>query len=517
MTGGMARRDLAEQAAGTSRVSLVDVLRIVAAVLLLVGFVLLPWFIADGASVTGLGALLSGTAGLPPEADAALASIGGALLLIPLAIVLVGAGLVLEVGRRVHTRRVGWLVPLGGLAGVAYYLTFLVDDRQTDAMLMQYTGVGFWAACFASGFLVLQYLAVRQPTTAQAMTTQGGLMADLRHRLRRVFGGPRAQQVISYVFRFQFLFGLVIVVVLAIIVSPVRDDSILFLSERNLSNVTRDVSETGILAVGMLLVIIIGGIDLSVGSVVALSATGVAFLLMRDQMPAYAGIGLILTMGLGIGWFNGWVSERFRVPSFVTTLAMLSIARGIAVIWSGRIAVPLSYGEGGADPVFETIGSRINGIIPVPAIIMFTVAIIAALLLRYTAFGRYLYAIGGNQTAARLSGVAVSRIKITAFMLCALLASLTGIIHAAQLDQGSPNEAVGYELNAIAAVVIGGASLAGGKGTIAGAIAGAFILGILDNMLSLNNVDSAAQLVIKGLLVIGAVALQQLRPRDVTA
>ena len=192
---------------------------------------------------------------------------------------------------------------------------------------------------------------------------------------------------------------------------------------------------------------------------------------------------------------------------------MLSIARGVAVIWSGRIAVPLSYGEGGADPVFETIGSRINGIIPVPAIIMFTVAIIAALLLRYSAFGRYLYAIGGNQTAARLSGVAVSRIKITAFMLCALLASLTGIVHAAQLDQGSPNEAVGYELNAIAAVVIGGASLAGGKGTVAGAIAGAFILGILDNMLSLNNVDSAAQLVIKGLLVIGAVAIQQVRPR----
>src|SRR4029079_5746044 len=138
---------------------------------------------------------------------------------------------------------------------------------------------------------------------------------DLRHRLGRLINGARAPQAISHVFRVQFLFRLVIVVVLAIIVSPVRNDAILFLSERNLSNVARDVSETGILAVGMLLVIIIGGIDLSVGSVVALSATGVAFLLMRDQMPAYAGIGLILTMGLGIGWFNGSVSERLRVPS----------------------------------------------------------------------------------------------------------------------------------------------------------------------------------------------------------
>ncbi len=235
---------------------------------------------------------------------------------------------------------------------------------------------------------------------------------------------------------------------------------------------------------------------------------------MRDQVPAYAAIGLILSMGLVIGWFNGWVSERFRVPSFVTTLAMLSIARGLAVIWSSRIAVPLSYGEGGADPAFEIIGTastassrcRPSSCSWSPSSWPSSCAT--------PPFGRYLYAIGGNQTAARLSGVAVSRVKITAFMLCAFFASLTGIVHAAQLDQGSPNEAVGYELNAIAAVVIGGASLAGGKGTIAGAIAGAFILGILDNMLSLNNVDSAAQLVIKGLLVIGAVALQQVRPRS---
>ena len=226
----------------------------------------------------------------------------------------------------------------------------------------------------------------------------------------------------------------------------------------------------------MLLVIIIGGIDLSVGSVVALAATGGAYLMMRDLMPAYAAIAIILAMGLFIGWWNGWVSERFRVPSFVATLGMASIARGLAVIWSNRIAVPLSYGEGGADPMFEMIGYRIEGVFPVPAIIMVIVATIMFLVLRYSAFGRYLYAIGGNQTAARLSGVAVTRVKITAFMLCSLFAALAGLVHAAQLDQGSPNEAVGYELNAIAAVVIGGASLSGGRGTIPGAIAGALIL-----------------------------------------
>jgi ribose transport system permease protein len=262
-------------------------------------------------------------------------------------------------------------------------------------------------------------------------------------------------------------------------------------------------------------VILVAGIDLSVGSVVALTATGVAYLLMRDQVAALPSMAIILSIGLIIGWFNGWVSERFRVPAFVVTLAMLSVARGLARIWSNNIAVPISYGEGGADPLFGIIGDRINGVIPVPAIIMLVAAVVMGLVLAYTTFGRRIYAIGGNETAARMSGIAVGRIKIMAFMLCSFFAALAGIMHAAQLNQGSPNEAINYELNSIAAVVIGGASLMGGKGTVAGAIAGAFILGILDNMLSLNNVNTNLQLIAKGLLVIAAVALQQFRPRDV--
>ena len=356
-----------------------------------------------------------------------------------------------------------------------------------------------------------------RPGVAAHAAAGGRSGGRVRRSLGRLLDDPRVAGAVSSIFRFQTFFGLIIVVALAIAFSPTRGDSNLFLSQRNLSNVTRDVSETGILAVGMLLVIIIAGIDLSVGSVVALSATGVAYLLMRDLMPAIPAVVVILSLGLFIGWCSGWTSERFRIPSFITTLAMASIARGLAHIWSNDIAVPLSYGAGGADPLFEQIGQRINGVFPVPAIIMFVVAIIMALVLRNTAFGRHLYAIGGNETAARLSGLAVSRIKITAFMLCGFFAAMAGVMHAAQLDQGSPNEAVGYELNAIAAVVIGGASLAGGRGTIAGAIAGAFILGILDNMLSLNNVNSSAQLVIKGLLVVSAVALQQVRPRGAEA
>lgn len=335
---------------------------------------------------------------------------------------------------------------------------------------------------------------------------------------------------LHFIFQFQSLFGLIIVFLIAIAISPVRNDNLIFLSQRNLSNVTRDMAETGVLAVGQLMVILVAGIDLSVGSVVALTATGVAFLLMREAsfdlpliglvqvspMPAWLAILTILLLGLAIGWWNGWTSERFRIPSFITTLAMLSIARGVAHIWSDDIAVPISYTAGGADPAFEFLSSRIfNGIVPVPALIMFTVAIIMALVLRYLGFGRHIYAIGGNETAARFSGVAVTRLKIAAFMLCSFFAAMAGILHAAQLNQGSPNEAVGYELNSIAAVVLGGASLMGGKGTLIGAIAGAFILAILDNMLSLNNVNSNTQLVVKGLLLVTAVALQHFRPRDI--
>ena len=500
-----------------ARLSMIDVICLISTFALLISFIVLPWVIDAGTAVTGISLLLSESPPLTLEVSAVLSAIRWALLLIPLATVMAGLGLFLKLSGRADRRWAIRLVPLGGFVGFAYFAMYFIHDRQTPMLLMQYTGVGFWVACFASGILFLQHFAARTTASTHAAPAHAGLAERLRRTVGKRLAGPRADQIVSSIFRFQSLFGLFIVIVLAIIFSPSRDDSILFLSQRNLSNVARDVSETGILAVGMLLVIIIGGIDLSVGSVVALAATGCAYLLMRDLVPAYAAIPIILALGLFIGWWNGYISERFRVPPFVTTLAMMSIARGLAVIWSNRIAVPLSYGEGGADPMFETIGYRIEGVIPVPAIIMVGVAVTMALILRYSAFGRYLYAIGGNQTAARLSGVAVTRIKITAFMLCSLFAALAGIVHAAQLDQGSPNEAVGYELNAIAAVVIGGASLSGGKGTIAGAIAGALILSIINNMLSLNNVDSAAQLVIKGLIVVGAVALQQLRPRGAEA
>jgi len=348
---------------------------------------------------------------------------------------------------------------------------------------------------------------------------------------------------LNFLFRFQSLFGLVIILILAVLFSPKPNGVNLFLSQRNLLNILMFASEVGILAVGMTLVILIGGIDLSVGSVMAFIGVIAADLLMnRHDVPV---LGTIITVGgwsalailvvctlVGalIGFVNGWSAERFKVPSFVTTLAMMSIARGLARAWSNNNSIPIALGSSGeqlsqygssggfGDPVFGLLGGTIgNTGLPIPGLIMIVIALIFGFILTYTAFGRRLYAAGGNPVATRLSGIAVGRLRIYTFMICGALAAIAGLIHASRLNQGSPNESIGYELNAIAAVVIGGASLNGGKGTIAGCIAGAFILQILDNILGLNSVSANVQLVVKGLLVILAVALQQLRPSTESA
>lgn len=351
--------------------------------------------------------------------------------------------------------------------------------------------------------------------------------------LQQTIGAPnRRRSIVTFLFRFQSYFGLIIVFLLAIVASPIRNDANLFLKSNNLLNIILYASETGVLAVGMTLVILVAGIDLSVGSIMALVGCAVGVLLVQDHdltlpllgtitighWPAIVIIPLMMLLGLALGFFSGWSAERFKVQFFVTTLAMLSIARGLAHIISADNSIPLAYGPGLGDPLFKALGQPLgNTGIPVPALVMLACALIVGLMLSNTTFGRHIYAAGGNPLAARLSGINVTRLRIIVFMLCGMFAAIAGMLHASRLNQGSPNESVGYEMNAIAAVVIGGTSLQGGKGTIWGAIGGALILQILDNIMGLNNMSSNVQLVIKGLLVIGAVALQQLRPEETEA
>jgi len=325
----------------------------------------------------------------------------------------------------------------------------------------------------------------------------------------------RTGRLLDTALRFQGYLGLVIVLVIGSVFSPTKNGVNLFLDVTNQMNVLRYVAETGIIAVGMTMVILIGEIDLSVGSLLALVATLTAHLLARAGFGTGPTIVLALLVGAVIGSVNGVVVAGLRIPSFVATLAMMTFARGLVRVVFGGLAIPLlPKSLGGAAPESAFFFAQKVSFIPVPALIMLIVAAITGLLLRFTPFGRHVYAIGGNATASRLSGVRVEVTRVVVFTACGVLTALAAIIHGIQLNQGAPNDGVTYELNAIAAVVIGGTSLQGGIGSVPGSIAGAWMLGLIDNSLNLNNINSDVQLLVKGALIVGAVALQRLQRRS---
>ncbi|MGA3539906.1 ABC transporter permease [Micromonosporaceae bacterium DT194] len=320
-------------------------------------------------------------------------------------------------------------------------------------------------------------------------------------------------ELVERLFAVQSLFALLLVFVLAVVVSPRRDGEIIFLSTENLGNVVRAVSEIGIIAVGMTFVVLLGGIDLSVGAILGLSAVGTATLMVDSGFGIVAAVTVVLLIGALFGALQGYATARLGIQSFIVTLAGLQVARGLARIWSGGLGIPIAYGDGPqeAPAAFEILNGSINGVVPVPAVLFVGIGVAAIVVLRKTAFARHVYAIGGNEKAARLSGVPVLRVKVAVFAIAGLLAAVAGVIHAGQLNQGSPNDGAGYELDAIAAVVIGGTSLAGGTGSMGGTLAGALLLGILNNILALNNIDANVQLLIKGLVIVAAAGLQKLR------
>jgi len=307
----------------------------------------------------------------------------------------------------------------------------------------------------------------------------------------------------------QAFLGLIVVFILACVFSPVRRGELIFLDAGNLSDILRQVSERGILAVGMTFVILAAGIDLSVGSVLAFAATLSAVMLMRGGYGTPETILAVLVAGLAIGAVNALVITKGRIQSFVVTLAMMSAARGLARLVSGGSGVEIGYGEGGAPQSFAILGGKLGEFVPIPALIFLATVVIAWVVLNKTRFGRYVHAVGSNETASRLSGVGVDWVKFGVFSICSLLAALAGIIHCAQLEQGNPNDGVAYELDAIAAVVIGGTSLSGGTGTVVGTLVGTLIIGIINNILGLNNVDANVQLLLKGIIIVGAVLLQR--------
>ena len=274
-----------------------------------------------------------------------------------------------------------------------------------------------------------------------------------------------------------------------------------FLSVNNLLTVALQSSIIALVAIGMTFTIITGGIDLSVGSVAALCGALAAGFAAKLHLGTYPGILLALISGGVLGAISGLMIVRGGIPPFVATLAMMAIARGLTLVYTeGR---PIA----GLDAQFTFWGTGDIGGIPTPVIVVVVIALIAHLVLSQTTLGLHLYAVGGGEETARLAGVSSRRVKFSAYVISAVLAALAGVLLTARLWSAQPNAGTGLELDAIAAAVLGGASLAGGVGGIGGAVAGALIIGVLSNGLNLLEVPSYNQQVIKGLVFIFAVLL----------
>ena len=296
-------------------------------------------------------------------------------------------------------------------------------------------------------------------------------------------------------------YGLLVAFLIICTVLSLRSPA--FLTVANGINVLRQTSINAILAVGVTYVILTGGIDLSLGSVVAVTGVLAATFAHGGAYPLLVPLAAGLGGGVLIGVLNGVIITRFRVAPFIVTLGMMTIARGAALIISkGRPVSDLSAS-------FNVIGNGSLLGIPIPVIVLAGVFLVSYFVLRKTTFGRYVYAVGGNEEAARASGIKTARIKIVSYSICAGLAGLAGIIQASRITTGQPNAGISYELDAIAAVVIGGTSLSGGIGGVTGTILGALLIGTLNNGLDLLNVSSYYQQVVKGLIIIGAVMLDR--------
>lgn len=276
-----------------------------------------------------------------------------------------------------------------------------------------------------------------------------------------------------------------------------------FLTTQNILNILRQSSMNGIIAVGMTFVIVTGGIDLSVGAIVALAAVAATSFAHPDTYPLIVPVAVGLAVGTIAGAINGMVIARGAIAPFVATLGMMTIARGAGLVFSsGRPIINLSDEYNGIG------GGQFLGI-PIPVYLFAGVVLIGVFLLRFSKFGRHVYAVGGNEQASKLSGLNIGSIKVAVYSLSGLFAGFAGVVLSSRVMTGSPVAGVGYELDAIAAVVIGGTSLAGGAGSIFGTIIGTLIIGVMNNGLDLLNVSSYFQQIVKGVIIIAAVLLDQ--------
>ncbi|KMV31875.1 ribose ABC transporter permease [Photobacterium swingsii] len=293
--------------------------------------------------------------------------------------------------------------------------------------------------------------------------------------------------------------SLIALILLIVVVSFLNPN---FFTVDNILNILRQTSVNAIIAVGMTLVILTAGIDLSVGSVLALCGAFAATMIGME-MPVIVAVPTALLAGAALGAISGMIIAKGKVQAFIATLVTMTLLRGVTMVYTdGR---PISTGFTDVADSFAWFGTGYAMGIPVPIWLMVIVFASVWYLLNHTRFGRYIYALGGNESATRLSGINVDRVKIGVYAICGLLAALAGIIVTSRLSSAQPTAGMGYELDAIAAVVLGGTSLAGGKGRIMGTLIGALIIGFLNNALNLLDVSSYYQMIAKAVVILLAV------------
>ena len=329
----------------------------------------------------------------------------------------------------------------------------------------------------------------------------------------RARNGQDVAHMLSRIFSKYGIFLIFAVMVLAAsILSPA------FLSSTNLINIVRQMSVVGLIALGVTGVIVSAGIDLSSGSVVGLTAVVAASLAQDPEYstPFYPGLHLPLivavlaacVVGGLVGLINGSLVAKTRIPPFIATLGTYTAIRGLALLYTGGRPISDLTDE------YDFIGQGDVFGVPAPIIILVIMAIVTHILYAHTKFGKYIYAIGGNEQAARVSGIDAAKYKMLIYVYASFLAGLAGLVVSSRIGSGQAGLGVGYELDAIAAAVIGGTSLsAGGIGTVAGTIVGALIIGVLNNILDLMNVSAYWQQIVKGCIIVGAVILDQLKQR----
>ncbi len=296
------------------------------------------------------------------------------------------------------------------------------------------------------------------------------------------------------------LIALIVMCILLSFISPA------FAKSRNIMNVLQQVATNGMIACGMTYVILLGGIDLSVGSVVALSGVLSMWLMANKGVSLAVALLIGVLIGVLVGIINGMFITRLEMPPFIVTLAMMNIARGLALIMTSGKPIYVQ------DQRLMVIGNgKVFNIFPVQAVYMLLVFALLFILLNYTKYGRHLYATGGNIEAARFSGINVNRVRLLAYIFCGTVAGFVGVLTSARLYSALPTMGEGAEMDAIAAVVLGGTMMSGGSGTLGGTLIGALIIGVMNNGLNLMGVNSYWQDVVKGIIIILAIILDIIR------